>query len=65
MSPKGKKEGSIHCGCRCSQLEVCDLEECDSYKSIEEYEDVGEYEKDLYYTDKLVVVKQKMDYPKD
>ena len=47
------------------QLEVCDLEECDFLQvKLEEYVDVGEYEKDLYYTDKLVHGKTKDGLPK-
>ena len=47
------------------QMEVCDLDECDFLQvKLEEYEDVGEYEKDLYYTDKLVHGKTKDGLPK-
>ena len=47
------------------QLEVCDLEECDFFQvKLEEYQSVGNYEKDYLYTDALVHGKTKEGMPK-
>jgi putative phage-type endonuclease len=47
------------------QLEVCDLDECDFFQvKLEEYYSVGDYEKDLYYTDRLQHGKTHMGLPK-